>query len=79
MTAGPGAYSPERAEKMTRTRAPNIDLGKSPARPGTFAKGTDIDVGPGQYDDAKRFGEDTKSFQIGVKRETRTESTAGPG
>ena len=47
MTAGPGTYSPERAEKMTKTRAANIDLGSSPARPGSFAKINDNDVAPG--------------------------------
>ena len=47
MTAGPGTYSPERADKMTKTRTVNIDLGSSPARPGTFAKGGDVDVAPG--------------------------------
>ena len=62
MTAGPGTYSPERAETVTKTRSVNIDLGKSPARPGTFAKSSDHEVGPGQYDNGKRFGEDTKSF-----------------
>ena len=47
MTAGPGAYSPERAEAITRPKSANIDLGKSPARPRTFAKGVDVDVAPG--------------------------------
>ena len=58
---------------------PNIDLGSSPARPGTFAKTDNVDVAPGQYDHGKRFGEDTKSFTIGEKREMRIETTAGPG
>ena len=76
---GPGAYSPERADALTKTKSHNIDLGKSPARPGTFAKGGDVDVAPGQYDHEKRFGVETKSFRIGEKRETRIEMTAGPG
>ena len=76
---GPGTYSPERAETMTKTRTHNIDLGKSPARPGTFAKGGDVNVAPGQYNQDKRFAENTQSFRIGEKREIRIESTAGPG
>ena len=54
-------------------------MGSSPARPHSFAKGGDVDVAPGQYDHGKRFGEDTKSFRIGEKREVRIEQTAGPG
>ena len=44
---GPGAYSPERADAMTKTKTHNIDLGKSPARPNSFAKGGDVNVAPG--------------------------------
>ena len=57
----------------------NIDMGKSPARPSSFAKGGDVNVAPGQYNHEKRFGQETKSFRIGEKREVRIESTAGPG
>ena len=64
---------------MTKTRAANIDMGTSPSRPGTFAKTNDTDVAPGQYDHWKKFGEDTKSFKIGEKREVRIIETAGPG
>lgn len=58
---------------------PNINLGSSPARPQSLAKGGDVNVAPGQYNHEKRFGEDTKSFRIGEKREVRIEKTAGPG
>ena len=78
-TAGPGTYSPERAESQTKQKTPNIDLGRSPSRPQSFAKGGDVDVAPGQYNSDKRFGEDTKSFKIGEKREVRIEQTVGPG
>eukprot|EP00353_Schmidingerella_taraikaensis_P000920 CAMPEP_0185596456 /NCGR_PEP_ID=MMETSP0434-20130131/80769_1 /TAXON_ID=626734 ORGANISM="Favella taraikaensis, Strain Fe Narragansett Bay" /NCGR_SAMPLE_ID=MMETSP0434 /ASSEMBLY_ACC=CAM_ASM_000379 /LENGTH=546 /DNA_ID=CAMNT_0028224967 /DNA_START=7 /DNA_END=1644 /DNA_ORIENTATION=+ len=76
---GPGAYSPERAEGITKTKMPNINMGSSPARPQSFAKGGDIDVAPGQYDDGLRFNSGVKGFKIGEKRETRIEMTAGPG
>ena len=49
---GPGAYEPELAENLTKTRTVNIDMGKSPSRPTSFAKGGDVNVAPGQYDDA---------------------------
>ena len=76
---GPGAYSPERADALTKYKQPNINLGSSPARPGTFAKVGDLDVAPGQYNYEKKFGQDTKAFRIGEKRETLIENTAGPG
>ena len=44
-------------------------MGKSPSRPGTFAKpGTDADNGPGTYDAGKKFMDDVKPFTIGMKR-----------
>ena len=76
---GPGAYSPERADAMTRSRSANINMGTTPSRPSTFAKEGMMDVAPGQYNHETRFGEETKSFRIGEKRETRIEMTAGPG
>ena len=37
-------------------------------------------MGPGQYDSTgKNFGNDTKSFRIGEKRDKRIDETAGPG
>ena len=51
---GPGAYSPERADGVTKVKLANVNMGTSPSR-GTFVeKGND--VGPGQYDDRKQFG-----------------------
>jgi len=76
---GPGAYSPERADAVTKTKTVNINMGSSPSRPSTFARGGDVNVAPGQYDDGKNFGSDTKSFRIGEKRETRIQETMGPG
>ena len=54
-------------------------MGKSPARPHSFAKANDTEAAPGQYDDGIRFNSGVKSFKIGEKRETRVEQTAGPG
>ena len=46
-SAGPGTYDPTRADRLTKQKTPNIDLGQSPARPKSFAKAGDIDVAPG--------------------------------
>ena len=70
-TAGPGSYEHTRAESLTKSKAPNINMGSSPSRPGTFAKGGDVDVAPGQYNDGIRFNSNVKSFFIGEKREKK--------
>ena len=44
---GPGAYEPERSEALTKPKIANIDMGGTPARPSSFAKGGDVDVAPG--------------------------------
>ena len=76
---GPGAYDPDRADGHTKPKMPNITMGKSPSRPQSFAKGGDVDVAPGQYDDGIRFNSNVKGFKIAEKRETRTVESMGPG
>ena len=82
-TAGPGAYSPERADSLTRTKTTNINIGTSEmgTRTDIRANNQTADLGPGQYDDRSyQIGKDTKSFTIGEKREERVaETTVGPG
>ena len=78
-TMGPGAYDVEKTDVITKTRIVNINMGSSPSRPRSFGKGGDVNVAPGQYDDGKTFGSDTKSFTIGEKREARIVETMGPG
>ena len=78
-TMGPGAYDPEGADGLIKPKMPNINLGSSPSRPASFAKGGDVDVAPGQYDDGIRFNSNVKGFKIAEKRETRTVETMGPG
>ena len=71
-TAGPGSYEHTRAESLTKTKSANINMGSSPSRLDTFAKGGDVNVAPGQYEDRSyEFGRNVKSFTIGEKRETR--------
>ena len=69
-TVGPGEYSPDRADNMTRNRSPNINLGSTKRR-NDFAGGDrNIDVGPGQYDDGNpTFGSSVPGFTIGEKRD----------
>ena len=76
-TMGPGAYSPERGDALTKPKMANVNMGSSPAR-GSFKPRTDS-VGPGQYDDGKTFGSETKTFIIGEKRAERIVETMGPG
>ena len=75
---GPGTYSPERADALTKTKLSNINMGSSPAR-ASFVRKDDANIGPGQYDDGKDFGKETKSFRIGEKRQERVVETMGPG
>ena len=46
-TVGPGYYEPNKAEALTKCKAPNVKMGSSPARPSSFAKTGDLDVAPG--------------------------------
>ena len=73
---GPGAYSPERADGLTKTKIANINMGSSPAR---VTKRNDVDVAPGQYDDGVRWNSNVKSFRIGTRSPVKFETTAGPG
>ena len=79
-TMGPGQYSPERGESLTKTTTTRtINMASSPARPASFAKHGDVNVAPGQYDDGKAFGTEAKSFTIGVKRAAKETTSIGPG
>ena len=49
---GPGAYSPERADAITKTKIKNVNIGQSAAR---AVSNTDVNVAPGQYDDGVRW------------------------
>ena len=68
---GPGAYDPEKADAVTKTKIATVTMGSSPSRPTSFAKSGDINVAPGQYDDGIRFNSNVKSFKIGEKREEK--------
>ena len=46
-TLGPGAYSPDRADAITRVKTQNINMGSSPSRASLTRKTGAVDVGPG--------------------------------
>ena len=79
MSVGPGEYEPTHADRLTKQKIPNVHLGQAQARPASFAKGGDVNVAPGQYNHEKKFGDDTKPFRIGEKRERYQQPTVGPG
>ena len=54
-------------------------MDSSPGRQQTFGADSNPNLGPGQYQENYQFGQDTKSFTIGEKRETRVSRTLGPG
>ncbi len=78
---GPGYYNHERGDSQTKSKiTTTVNMGSSPPRNNTFARANDSSTSPGQYDDRNyKFGSNSKGFTIGEKRETRIESTAGPG
>ena len=68
--------SPERDVRKPRT--PAATFSKTQARPATLASNIEI-VGPGQYDDGKRFNSNVKSFRFGEKRPEKRPESMGPG
>ena len=59
---------------------PNINMGSSPSRPASFAKGGDYEVAPGQYNHERPFGSDVKAHRIGEKRpDVRPHQGSGMG
>jgi hypothetical protein len=78
-TLGPGAYDHEKSDAVTKSKMPNVTMGGSPSRPASFAKGGDVNVAPGQYDDGQRWNSNVKSFKIGEKRAERAVEGMGPG
>ena len=43
---GPGAYSPERGDALTKTKMANVNMGSSPSR-GSLIRNDGPNVGPG--------------------------------
>ena len=78
---GPGHYSPERAESITKPLAPSAKINaNSPSRPESFAnKGQIGSLGPGEYASNAKFGDDAKSFKFGEKRPEKPNDNVGPG
>ena len=55
-TVGPGAYNPERADSLTKTTVVNIKMGNEPRDTSLDSKTESSNLGPGAYDDGKKFG-----------------------
>ena len=69
-TAGPGAYSPERADNLVKSKVTNVNMGSSPQRPARLHGEHPEGAAPGQYDDRYyEWGSDSKGFTIGERRE----------
>ena len=78
---GPGHYSPERAELVTKPIAPSAKINpNSLSRPESFAnKGQIGSLGPGEYASNGKFGNDAKTFKFGEKRPEKSNDNVGPG
>ena len=49
---GPGAYDPDRADAITKTKTTTaVNMGASPDRGSFMNRQSDANIGPGQYDD----------------------------
>lgn len=64
---------------VTKTKTSAYDMGSSPGRREDSRRAEGAEVGPGAYDNNYKWGNDSKGFTIGEKRETRIETTVGPG
>ena len=78
-SVGPGAYSPERADSITRTKVTNINMGTSDLGTRLEQKTDSVNLGPGHYESDLKFAKDTKTFTIGEKREFKVTESVGPG
>ena len=77
---GPGVYKVEDADKFTRTKSVSVIINKTDSRPKTFALQNQQDIGPGYYDDGKKFGQDVKPVTIAPEQKPKkTDQKGGPG
>ena len=77
---GPGEYSPEIGDHLTKPKEPITIFSKNVSRPRNFGNaGAEDNGGPGAYDSPVRFGDDVKGFKIGEKRDGKIEDGVGPG
>jgi len=58
---GPGSYEP--SETMTKTRVQNVLINPSPERREKTPE--NVNIGPGAYDEGRKFGDATQTFSIG--------------
>lgn len=73
---GPGEYQHERADSLTKIKAPAAIFTSNASRPESKL---DANGGPGTYDSPSKFGEISGTKIIGVRREPKTPKGLGPG
>ena len=66
---GPGAYEADKAQAAIRPASPMTKISKARARPKSFANPNASSVGPGAYDDGKRWNSNVKPMTIAKKRD----------
>lgn len=66
LTAGPGEYNHENADKLTKIRNPAWEWQNNQGRTEAIL---DPSGGPGTYENHHRFGDDSKAQEFGVRRE----------
>ena len=75
-TLGPGEYSPEKGEKLTKVRTPHVDFRKNTGR---LSIESENDIGPGKYKYEVEFGSGLKNMTIGRKTEEKIKEGPAPG
>lgn len=63
-TPGPGEYSVERADSVTKCANPQYRLDSGKKRPDNFATQADYIAEPGTYETVPKFGSGAKTYSI---------------
>ena len=77
-SGGPGQYSPN--DSPTRFRNPEVKFAPPSSKTVVNSNPAQHHIGPGAYDDGKKFGDDAKTFKIREpSREKPADPNGGPG
>ena len=76
LTPGPGTYSPEKCDTLTRVRTAMADFTRQTERKNQLESNI---LGPGQYESQDNFGYDLGKITIGVRRNENQLESPGPG
>ena len=73
---GPGLYNPERSSSLTKNQDPNYSIPKAKRQ---FTD-LEMEIGPGAYNDERKFGDDAITYTIGLPHKAITPNRElGPG